>query len=719
MANSIAAGLAFTEEDCQRVIQEAWGRFTGQPATMSVSQNWRSPGLFGLIQRRRAHLFKLPSADPVLPTEMGEYPHFQSDYLRATHLEMVSRLLENRFSVTATPSPGTQRARETADRAEWVLTYGAASIQERSGTDWQRALAEAASAYCYGVLHWRIAPELSAKTSDPKYLDDLKDDEKKSYQPTELSIGGELTKGKYRETAKATALRSAVAKSRSPFPFHVEIVAPDQVAFIDDESDQPGPGIVVHIKEVGIVDYNGELMKSGLLLKASAGSNRDIRLSLEEYDPQTQVAMERPAPSSGAPESPSISGWKQRIAIACVWTRGEYYELVSTALLSGASETIINQTKWVLVKAQKHGYGRCPFTRAYATKEESEWDPALRYRPALDGIYATKASFDYSRALWDRIATQLAIKKYFITQDVNSPPALAGDEDGDQIILTRDSAQAQVMPPGQSIQAIGPDDISPAFGKTLQMQAEEMRASAPPTGQTPITATTQPWNLRIGQVMANAYPAMVLGNVGTALVEMFRNWVEVAARPAEEGGLGVDLVAPGFTVNGKGAKQINRSGDPLVMDASDWEGIWIDVNISPVSSAERVTQIQLGQELLNNPIHVSTPEMFVGDDLGVQDATGHMKEVDAYWAIAAFKQGKTNQILSEFYGKQTLVSADGTMASGTGQAVNPMSVLAQNGVMPAPGGGQGQAPPLPGPNMPGLPALVGSGAPPLPGMGNV
>ena len=720
MANNIDSGLAFTEDDCERVIQEAWGRFTGQPANMTINQNWRAPGLFGLIQRRRAHLFKLPFADPVLPAEMGEYPHFQSDFLRKTHLEFVSRMLENRFVINATPSPGTQRAREIADRAEWVLTYGAASMQERSGTDWQRALAEAASSYCYGVLHWRMAPELSPKTPDANYLDDLRDDEKDSYQPTEESVGGEVGRGKYRETAKSVAARTALAKSRAPFPFHVEIVAPDQVAFIDDDSDLPGPGIVVHVKEVGIIDYNGELAKNGLQLVSTMGANRDIQLSLEEHDPKTLVAMERPAPMGGSNMQPSVSGWAQRIAIASVWTRGEYYELVSTALLTGGSETIINQTKWVMVKGQRHGYGRCPYVRAYATKEESEWDPALRYRPALDGIYSTKASFDYSRALWDRIATQLAIKKYFITQDPNAPPVLAGDEEGDQIIMTRDSAQAQVMPPGQKIEAIGPDDISPAFARTLEMQGSEMRDSAPPTGQTPITATTQPWNLRIGQVMANAYPAMVLGNVATALVEMFRNWVEVCERSADDGGLGVPLVAPGFVVDGKGAKQVNRSGEPLTMEATDWQGIWVDVNISPVSSAERVTQIQMGQELLNNPIHVMTPEMFVGDDLGVQDATGHMKEVDAYWAIAPFKQGKTNQILSEFYGRQVLVGADGTMANGMGQPVDPKAVLAQNGIMAAaaPGvSGNNQLAPLPGPQMPPLPPLAGAGAPPLPGMG--
>jgi hypothetical protein len=148
------------------------------------------------------------------------------------------------------------------------------------------------------------------------------------------------------------------------------------------------------------------------------------------------------------------------------------------------------------------------------------------------------------------------------------------------------------------------------------------------------------------------------------------------------------------------------------------------VNISPVSSAERVTQIQMGQQLLVSPVHVTTPEMFVGDDLGVQDASGHMREVDAYWAIAPFMQGLTNQALSEYYGKKVLVGADGSLANGMGEMVDPNAVLAQNGVNAAPqqqgsdvSGMEpsGAASNLPAPAIPALPPLTGAGAAPLPG----
>jgi hypothetical protein len=309
-------------------------------------------------------LFKLPTADPVLPAELGEYPHYQTDFLRQKHWEMVARLLENRFTFSCTAASNVSKARELADKAEWVLTYGAAQIQERTGTDWQRALAEAASAYCYGVLHWRMAPELAAKTPDADYRDDMDGvDDIKDWQPVDNSIGGDPTKGRYRETAASVSKRAAVSKSRSAFPVHVEVVAPDQVAFIDDESDEPGPGAAVHVKEVGIIDYNGKLAKDGLRLNVKS-SGESVKLSLEEYDAKTQVGIEHPAPVGGTDMAPSIAGWKQRIAIACVWLRGEYYEAVSPTLLTGGSETIIAQAEWVLIKAHPHNYGRVPFVRA-------------------------------------------------------------------------------------------------------------------------------------------------------------------------------------------------------------------------------------------------------------------------------------------------------------------------------------------------------------------
>lgn len=726
----IESGLAFDETDCRRIIAEAWGRFTGQPVTgQTGNNNSRAPGFFGLTQRRRWHLYKLPQADPVLPTAMGEYPLYQSDLLRQKHWEMTSRLTENRFRIEATGGDNTEGARKVADRAEWVLTYGAQSIQERTGVDWQMALAEAVDAYGVGILHYRIAPELTAQTPDDKYLDDLPDDKvsAKRYMLTSESVGGDTSKGKYRETAAALQERAKLAKARAPFPFHVEVVAPDQIAFIEDESSLPGSGMAVHVKDVGIIDYNGQLSKDGLRLIASKQRGGTIKLSMEEFDPASKVALERPAPTGG--QLPSVAGWKQRVSIAYVWTRAECYELAAPSMMSGASDTIINSTEWVIVKAYRHGYGRVPYVRAFASQEYNEWDPALRYQPALAGLYAAKPQYDYTRALEMCISTEIAIKKYFITQDVGSPPALEGDEEGDQVLLTRDSAQAQALPPGAHLEAVGPDDMSPAFVRSREIEQEEYAKAAAPTGATDITATTQPWNIRLGQSQANAYPAQLLLSIAKALAEMIRSWVDVAAKPVDDGGLGVGLYVPTQRVGDDGKSMTGKlnMAEAVGMEPDDWDGIWIDVDIDSVSSAERIAQTQTDLEILNNPIHVMTPEQFVTDALGIQDATGHMQTVQAHYAIEPTLQGLIQQEIAKHYGSRFIVGADGVTVGPDGKQTDPMAVLAANGVKPVPPpqgpapGAPVSTPPPPGgmggqAAMPPLPALSGNGAPPMPGL---
>lgn len=708
----------------QNIIQESWSRYTGQPSTsQSSNNNARAPGFFGLTQRRRWHLFKMEQADPVLPVELGAYPRYQSDLLRQKHWEMCSRLLENRFRIEATAGDDTENARKTADRAEWVMTYGTQSIQERTGVDWQAALAEGLDAYGVGILHWRIAPELTAGTPDDRYSDDDASASDKAYTLTSESVGGDKTKGKYRETAASVQRRAAVAKARAPFPYHVEVVAADQVAFIEDESYRPGPGIVVHVKEVGIIDYNGQLAKEGLRLTTSSTDGQTIKLAMEEFDPKSAVAMERPAPTGG--QLPSVAGWKQRIAVCYVWTRDECYELASASLMTGASDSMVQSTSWLIVKAYRHGYGRVPFTRAYATVEYNEWDPALRYQPALAGLYATKPQYDYTRALEQRIATEHAIQKYFITQDPNAPPVLEGDEEGDQIVLSRDSAQAQMLAPGADLKAAPNPDLSPAFIRERELQGEEFAQASPPTGHTEISATTQPWNIRLGQSQANAYPQQLLLSIAKALAEMIRNMVEVAAKPADEGGLGVPLFVPTQRTDEQGkpmAGKVNMAA-AVGMEAADWDGVWLDITIDSVSSAERMAQTQTDLELLNNPIHVMTPEQFVTDALGVQDATGHMAEVQAHYAIEPTIQGLIQQEVAKHYGSRFIVGADGVIIGPNGQQADPSQVLAQNGVQPV----QPPAPdptslptPIGGmtdqPNMPALPAMNGNGAVPIPGM---
>lgn len=719
MAN-IEPGLAFDEQDCWRVIGEAWSRFKGQPNSQGVTNNSRAPGLFGLVQRRREYLFKQPQADPVLPEVVGEFPRYQTDIIRQKHTEFVSRLVENPFSIQASPSSLRKSARANADVAERVISYGAAKLQESSGIDWQKALAEGLSAYCYGVLHWQKIP--GPTIPEPEYIEELDEDDAEDFQLTSEALDGDESKGKYRETPQALEKRAKLLKARHGLPFHVEVVPPDQVAFVDDESADPGPGMAIHIKEIGLIDYNGKINTEGLRLRMTSGPRGgNPKLALEDFDPETEVGMERGAPYTLG--MPSIAGWKQRISVACIWTRSEYYELVAPVLITGSSETIVATSGWVLVKAGKHGYGRVPFVRAYATVEENEWDPALRYRPALDGLYQQAPMFNYTRALETTLATRIAIQDYFMTQDVNAPPLGEGDEEGDSVVLPKDSVNARILPPGADLKPYGQQDISAAFVRMRELLQKELYEAAPPTGATEITATTQPWTARLGQAQANAYPSMTLRSIANALAEMFRNWVEIASKDPEEGGLGYGLYVPSSTDN-----KFDDWTSVVGLEPKEWAGIWLDVMIDPVSAGERTTQTMLDLQLLNNPIHVMTPEQFATEGLGKEDATSWMMEVESYYAVQPYISKIVQQELAKRWGNRVIVSADGSLIGAQGQQVDPMQILAQNGVRQATntGGGAGGAqpvspamglPPLPPPTMGGLATLSSaSGAPPVVGM---
>jgi hypothetical protein len=728
----LAETFALDEEDVRRVIKEVWSRFVGQQVNAGqVAGSRTAPGLFGLIKRRREHLFKLPQADPILPAEMGEYPKYQSDIIRSTHSELVSRLLENKFRVVISANPDTDKSRSIADRAEWVLTYGATQLQERSRRDWQKALAEGASGYCYGTLKCTLTD--LADADDYGYAESLPSDpkERKKWQLTKDAVGGEASKGKYREKPGTVLDRSKLSRAKQGLPFHVEVVVPDSTAFIEDESDDPGDAIEVQIKEVGLIDYNGKLAADGLKLKLAAGPDGKAKLTLEDFAPETEVGLERQSPVG---QMPSVAGTQHRIAMAEVWTRKEYYEMVSPTLVTGTGEVVIGDADWTLVKQEKHPYQQPPYFRAGATIEENEFDPALKWRPALDGLYNQKPMYDFSRALEMRISTQYAVKSWFIEQMPGTVPQLQGDEEGDSMELVRDANIAKSLPAGAKLVAAETGDLNAAFIRSRELQGEELAAAKPPTGTAPIEATTQPWTANFMLSTSNAYPGMILTEIDRTLVGMIRMMVDVMSKPVEEGGLGVGVYVNGWRLDADGNKVVDPTA-VIGMEPEEWSGLWIDVVTDKVSGAMRNTQTQVDLGLLNNPVKVMTPEMFVANTLGVQDATSYMRDVEAYWAIQPMMEGLMRQQLSKTYGTKVVVAADGAFVGSQGQQMDSHQVLGMNGVRPVtpgsppqpgggtgPGGGGGAGGGIGVQTMvglPGLPPLQGSpaaGVPSQPGM---
>ena len=155
--------------------------------------------------------------------------------------------------------------------------------------------------------------------------------------------------------------------------------------------------------------------------------------------------------------------------------------------------------------------------------------------------------------------------------------------------------------------------------------------------------------------------------------------------------------------------------EPVGLDPEEWDGIWIDVVIDPVSQAERVTGIQLGIQILNNPIPVMTPDQFVSESMGVQDATTHMQEVDAWQASLPWKQRLYQQGLAKKYGSRVVVGAGGVMVDSTGAEQSPVDVLASKGITPVAADKGNSSAPGSTPAMPALPALSAPVTTELPG----
>ena len=724
MADLIESDVTFSEDEIISLSRDLWGRFEGT-ADSSVSLGLDSGnGIHSIMQLRRQHRFKLPEANPQLPFELGTQPNYQSDLPRQKSEEFTARCLENRFLIEIDSSIGSDVSRKTAAKAEWLLTYGATSMQERSRRDWQKALVQGACDMGFGVIHWRKASDMYPVPPDYEYCDEMPSTPAKAsrFQPVEEAVGGDKKKGKFRETPDSLEARMNAAKAVAPFPWNVEIPTPDSVAFQYDTSQRPGPAIFMWVKEVGILDYNKEISgDNARLVTNSSRDGSEVRVTLEQLRPGSGIELETAAPVGN---TPSVMGWSAKVGMCSVWTREEYYELVSPRIITGTGVSLGDD--WILVKAMKHGYGRVPFAIACASVNENENDPALRYKPALDGIYQLKPIYDFHRSLETSIAIRSAQRRYYISTQPGTAPVIGGDDEGDPIDLQRDSEMAERLAPGERMEAVSEPDLNPAFVRNRELAGEELVAASPSTGKSPIGTDTRPWAIRLGQAQENAYPTMVMTEVDRALQEMFENWVDVMAKPVEEGGLGV-----GVTVWGEKSENGKATGKPsksayVTMEPEEWEGLWVSVNTNPVSSAEQTTKLQMGIELLNNPMKIRTREMFVSEDLGVEDAPGYMQDVYAEEAIIPFLKQIITQRMAKKYGSIVVVGADGTMVGPGGVAIQPGDALKMKGWTqpPAPGGPTAPAPqgsnPLqaaqPPTNMNNMPALNAPGVAPLPGM---
>ena len=548
-----------TLDDLQRILDQLGLGRAADRGPLS-----RFDALYQRIRTREAHLYNAAEADPRFAAPWQDAKPWQSDLARRTWSQLRSRLTEHPFRVHIEPPGDDPRQTRAANDLERVFEHGLELAQERGGFNLQNDLGYAQVCLCYGILHWQRA-----------------DDRLPPFPPARED-----------ESRRQRRDRDRRAKAQAGFPWHIEVVRPDQFAFIEDRSAENGLALAVVVREIALGPYRSALRRQdGLRLSANPAAQTD--------QPRLQIALESEAPQ---PDEPSGGGWGDRLRVAQIWTRDEYYEL-ATPTSAGA--------QWTLIKAAEHPYEMPPFAIAPADVNDHP-DPVRRWEPALEGVYRLKPLFDRERSLGRFLAEQAAIPIFWVQ--------LAGgawelDADGARVELTADAAAARTLPEGATLHKID-FELEPAFVEFLRMSAQELQAAAPDTGAlAPGEAgpNTQPHTLNILLGSRNAQVLQLKRRQAAALRAMLRNMALVMSKPLEEGGFGEPVWVFAKSRDGRLLKRSVVGVDPADIPSLD-----IEVRIDPWSQSQRVAIQEHGRARLNDPLDPLDQraylEQYIGDE---------------------------------------------------------------------------------------------------------
>lgn len=647
MAERISA-TTFSEQDVQRFITEL-----AVPRT-EKDQGGSGGGRFGklheAIRHREEHFYNRPEADPHLPPPHDEATSYQTDALRRTWVQLKARMVENAFRVRViAPDESKSSQRMSANKFEAVLQQGLELVQDRGDFSMQGELADGQIFQCYGVLHWTKAPHLLPGFPDPDSTDELPDDrdDRKRFKDEP----GE--DGLFTETSESLLDRDKHARARAGFPWQVEIVHPAQFSFAEDRSFANGMAYALVLRDVPLVEYRERLTRQDNLF-----------LSLNEENESISIFEEKDRPARWEPSALNAVSWTHYVTVAQFWTRDEMYELVSPSSGAGSGS-------YKLVKSFTHPYEMPPFALAKALEAKSP-DPALRYSPAMEGMYRVKPFYDYDRTMQRVLVEQIALPFYWIKLDDGSYMA---DDGGTRVTLTQSAASATAFPPGATLEKVE-HDIDPAYVQSIERTLEELKDSAPQTGFVEVGASTQPWTIRQAHDQANTEVKHLKASQARALRTMARNMALVMSKPAEDGGFGSTIYVYARVKDGKVQKQ-----EAVGVDPEDIITLQIEVDIDPNSTSQTVANIEHGRALLADPNVPLTKRSFLQDFMHVPDPDRTLIEWKAeqiYEQLA--EPGLVQQAVAEMFGDQFVITGSGQFVGPDGASMTPNEVLEKNGV---------------------------------------
>lgn len=703
-------------------------KFDEQGVRSLIEQNEkRFSALHTKIEKRHAHFHNLDEVNPQLDPPFDTGPKFQTDELRRIHSALKARLTENHFTISCTPKRDMSTQREAATLMEQYFNDGLRLIEERENMQLQGVAADGQIISCYAVLHWSMAKDLWPEVPEPDYLTpdeytpengntfsalykgEDQPDEAESDSPYYIEESDAAPNGyrqnpdgtpvmrpvsRYRENEDAVQERYRKSCAEAGFPWNVEYIHPNGFMFVRDRSQLAGLAIAIVRREVGLLDYIDEL---------KASDEPDDTISLNQADKSIPVYGEMDAPvhsltahgSLAGIQFPSESDWSTTATVYQVWTRDEFYEV------------LVKEGIFAIVKSGTHPYKKPPFTIIAANTVFSP-DPALMYEPALEGVFRMKPFYDYQMSLMQTISEQIALPYYYWKHTSTGQPML--NEKGEKITFQRDSAEAEEAPAGYELTKVD-FELNPAFMTAVQWTAEALDKAGPPTGRAEISASTQPWAIRLQQAQESVEPAMLLNGISRGILEMVRNMAYVHSLPPGKGGFDEPVYTFGVTKDGKVDKDKTESIDYKTVVSLDF-----DVTIVAESAAEAITKQEHGRQLLADPSVPLTDVYWARDYANWEDPEERVRD---YWAYSDYQQfvrpGLAAAVRAEKFGKLAILGADGTWTGYGGSQIPPEQVLrmkGQQGAGGAPAGGAQGAPPATMPNLapvtaPGTMAMQG------------
>ena len=716
----IQEGMKLSDEQVFTLIRSLNERFNGK--TMDGGKPDTST-FGGRVDWRRSHLHALESANPILSDPWNDGTQYQSDLPRRIAVEMVSRLTENPVTIDVGSPKETNRTGTAADDFATVLSEMWRDVQQRLQINIQESVSLGQAGEVFGLIHWRMDPSLIPSMEEPEERDTLPDCPKcdgsrkmggrvcpmckGSGNDPEEAKRYKKVEGKYVERDEGVQERTKQKRAMAGAPLYVELPDVAGFAWTTDRSPRPGFATCRLVRKVGILDYceaNGELPEV-------PDDDAEKPTSIEGMNPKVPVGEEIASPREWMPSWINWSGEHNNdVWIYEFWTRDEYYEVVDFSGWGASSADSMT-----VRRAFKHWYKMPPFIIVPAVVNNVA-DPILRYEPYLEGVYRTKPYVDRLTSLLAVMAEKLALSYYYWANEATGQPLL-GQDGNIEIVFERDSAKANVAPPGYKLTKAEDVTIHPAFVESVRDRIKEMMDAAPPTGQAEVTATTQPFAIKMQQEQASIVLRSALRNQVNAFQAMIENWAHCLTLPAEKGGYGETLYVNPSSIDTDGRRITDRS-KTIGVDPKIIPTLTINVNISGTSQAEQTTKTQIGIQLLGEAKAGTVPltrKYILQNYMGIERAQDMLDEYDAEQTFATeIQPGLTKQLLAKRFGGVFVVAPDGQAVGFSGQKATPYDVLGANGITPVvpqqPAAPPGMSP-TPGAPPPPPPATMGATAP--------